>query len=156
MKSWVMLTQQWRSNFHFFLRARTYLFPHVGLRAAGIPGSWSGQLGRWSESMWLCAFQLPQSSKNVFPLIMHNIAAQILARINICLTEQLATCLSSAGEQYQGNQLRLLSAEMLSRTKIRRIIPLRGPSNRYRYPCLHSQCRYLFNFLCYIFDYIMQ
>lgn len=86
---------------------------------------------------------------------MHDIAAQTLARINIRLAKQLAACLSSAGEQYQGKQLQPLSAEVLSRIKIKRVIPLGGASKRHL--CLHSQnrCRYLFNVLCYIFDHII-
>lgn len=66
---------------------------------------------------------------------MHAIAAQILARINIRLTEQLDTRLSSAREEYQGKPLRLLSAEELSGIKIKSLIPLGGASKRYL--CLH-------------------
>lgn len=64
---------------------------------------------------------------------MHHITAQILARKNICLTNQLATCLSSASEQYLGNQLRLLSANMLSRIKMKGVIPLQSERDTHAY-----------------------
>lgn len=84
---------------------------------------------------------------------MHHITVQILARISIRLTNHLATCLGSASEQYQGNQLRLLIANVLSRIKIKRVIPLQGERNTYAYTAKIDADTYI---TFYIFSYTMQ